>query len=120
VKLTTMTALAEANRLRIVELLRDGPLTVNEIANRLALGQPQTSKHLRVLHECGVVDVHPRANKRYYALRFEAFRELDAWLAPFRRVWEERMNNLDEYLRILQSEHRDGHTGDPQDMDQPT
>jgi DNA-binding transcriptional ArsR family regulator len=99
---TTMSALAEPNRLHIVDLLRDGPLTVGEIAERLELRQPQVSKHLRVLSESGLVEVHPSANRRIYKLRPQPFLELDDWLESFRRMWEERFDRLDDYLRELQ------------------
>lgn len=95
-------ALAEPNRLRIVELLRGGPLTVGEIAERLELRQPQVSKHLHVLSEARLVEVHPHANRRVYALRSEPFQELDAWLASFRRVWEERLDRMGAYLQQIQ------------------
>lgn len=99
---TTLSALAEPNRLHIVELLRDGPLTVGEIADRLGLGQPQASKHLRVLSEAGLVAVHPIANRRVYKLQPEPFNELDAWLDSFRRALNERYDRLDAYLQGLQ------------------
>lgn len=104
---TTFSALAEPNRLHIVELLRNGPLPVGEIADRLELGQPQTSKHLRVLSEAGLVEVQPVANKRIYKLRTQPFQELDNWLETFRRIWEEKFDHLEEYLRQLQEQdHR--------------
>jgi DNA-binding transcriptional ArsR family regulator len=100
---STMSALAEPNRLHIVELLRDGPLPVGEIAERLGLQQPQASKHLRVLSEAGLVEVHAAANRRIYKLRSKPFQELDHWLGSFRRIWEERFDRLDDYLRELQA-----------------
>ncbi|MBL0385051.1 winged helix-turn-helix transcriptional regulator [Tumebacillus sp. ITR2] len=101
--ITTFTALAEPNRLRIVELLRGGPLTVGEIAERLQLRQPQASKHLRVLLEAGLVEVEAVANRRNYNLRAEPFQALDDWLASYRSMWEERFDNLEHYLQKLQS-----------------
>jgi len=99
-----LSALAEPNRLRIVELLRDGPLTVGEIADRVGLRQPQTSKHLKALSDAGIVEVEADANRRIYRLRPEPFRALDAWLHLFERVMRERFDNLDDYLRELQSQ----------------
>jgi DNA-binding transcriptional ArsR family regulator len=106
VKMTTLSALAEPNRLHIVELLRDGPLTVGEIAERLRLQQPQVSKHLRVLSDSGLVEVHPSANRRIYKLRPQPFNELNEWLESFRRVWDERFDRLDDYLRELQGKEK--------------
>jgi DNA-binding transcriptional ArsR family regulator len=96
------SALAEPHRLDIIELLSDGPLPVGDIAERLELNQPQTSKHLRVLTEVGLVQVQPVANKRIYKLRPEPLQELDTWLETFRRIWEEKFDNLDAYLHQLQ------------------
>ena len=95
----TLSALAEPNRMQIVELLRRKPLAVGEIADRLRLRQPQVSKHLRVLSEAGVVEVHAVAQKRIYSLRAQPFKELDAWLERYRRTVDERFDRLDEILR---------------------
>jgi|SRR5690625_4780359 len=98
----TFSALAEPNRLNIVELLLEEPLPVGEIANKLKLKQPQTSKHLRVLSEAGLVEVQPIENRRIYKLRPEPFQELDKWLDSYRRVWDARMDRLDDYLNVIQ------------------
>lgn len=104
--MNALTALAEPNRMQIVELLRSGPRPVGEIAQRLHLNQPQVSKHLRVLSEAGVVEVHPVAQQRIYALRPQAFRELDEWLGPYRRLWDERHDRLNDYLRRAQEKEK--------------
>ncbi|SFB37799.1 DNA-binding transcriptional regulator, ArsR family [Lentibacillus halodurans] len=98
----TFSALSEPNRLRIVELLRNSPLTVGEIADQLGIRQPQASKHLKVLKEAGLVEVQPITNRRVYKLRKEPFKELDAWLDSYRRVWDERFDRLEDYLQDLQ------------------
>jgi DNA-binding transcriptional ArsR family regulator len=98
---STLSALAEPNRLRIVELLRDGPRPVGEIADRLVLRQPQVSKHLRVLSEAGLVEVHPAAQQRIYQLQAQPFVELEDWLETFRRIWEKRLDSLEEYMQEL-------------------
>lgn len=107
----TFSALAEPNRLQIVELLRHRPLPVGQIAQRLRLGQPQVSKHLRVLSEAGLVQVRPVAQQRIYGLRAQGLKELDDWLERYRRLWDERFEQLDGVLRDLQQEKGkpDGH-----------
>lgn len=94
----TFAALAEPNRLRIIELLRTGAQPVAEITARLRLQQPQVSKHLRVLRESGLVTAEVRAQQRLYALRAEPLRELDTWLARYRDLWLARLDQLDELL----------------------
>ncbi|MCM3762520.1 metalloregulator ArsR/SmtB family transcription factor [Alkalihalobacillus oceani] len=98
----TFSALAEPNRLGIVDLLLQGPLPVGEIAKQLQLNQPQTSKHLRVLCDAGLVEVQPVANRRIYGLKPESFQELDRWLDSYRRLWEARLDRLDDYLKVSQ------------------
>jgi len=102
----TFAALAEPNRFRIVELLRAGPRPVNDIGDRLALSQPQVSKHLRVLKEAGLVDVEPRAQQRVYELRAKPLRELHAWLERYRQLWDERFGDLDDLLEDLQTKEK--------------
>jgi DNA-binding transcriptional ArsR family regulator len=103
---TTLSALAEPNRLRIVELLREGPSSVNEIVERLQLRQPQVSKHLRVLSDAGLVDVRPNAQQRIYRLQTGPFVELDTWLETFRRLWSDRLDSLDDYLQEMKGEQK--------------
>jgi DNA-binding transcriptional ArsR family regulator len=107
----TFSALAEPNRLQIVELLRHRPLPVGGIAERLRMRQPQVSKHLRVLSEAGLVQVRPVAQQRIYGLRAEGLKELDDWLEGYRRLWGERFEQLDDVLRDLQQKkgNTDGH-----------
>lgn len=103
----TLSALAEPNRLHMVELLREGPLTVGEIADRLQVRQPQVSKHLKVLNEARIVEVQPAANRRIYRLRPEPLQELDGWLDSFRNMWEDRFDRLDEYLQEIQNKGKE-------------
>jgi len=99
----TFAALAEPNRLRIVELLRGGGRSVNEIGERLQLRQPQVSKHLRVLKQAGFVDVEPRAQQRVYELRAKPLRQMHTWLERYRKLWDARFEALDELLLELEA-----------------
>ena len=102
----TLTALAEPNRFRIVELLRAGPRSVGDIGERLNLNQPQVSKHLRVLRDAGLVDAQVHAQQRLYELCGEPLRELHGWLERYRKLWEERLDQLDEVaLEIARKEN---------------
>ena len=104
--ITTLSALAEPNRFHIVEFLRDGPRPVGEIVAHLHLRQPQVSEHLRVLSQARLVEMHPVAQQRIYQLRPQPFKELDAWLASYRRLWDERLDRMGDYLRELQAKER--------------
>lgn len=109
--IATFAALAEPNRLRIVELLHGGPLAVGSIGESLGLNQPQVSKHLRVLKEARLVDVKPLAQQRLYELRPEPMREMHVWLQRYRDVWEERFTQLDRLLAEMQSQPKERSDG---------
>lgn len=96
--------LAEPHRRQIVDLLRRHDLAVGEIVAATGLSQPAVSKHLRVLKDAGLVDSRIDAQRRLYSLRPEPFRELDAWLAGYRSLWEERLDRLETYLQSVQHE----------------
>ena len=97
----TFAALADPSRLRIVELLRRGPRSVNAISDRLNIAQPQVSKHLRTLRSAGLVVVEPRAQQRVYELSPKPLEELDDWLAPYRTFWNRRLDALEARLAAL-------------------
>lgn len=94
----TFRALGEPSRLRIVELLRAGPLSVGEIVDRLEIRQPQVSKHLRVLGDSGIVAAEARARQRIYRLESEAFVAMQHWVESFERTWDERLDRLGAFL----------------------
>jgi DNA-binding transcriptional ArsR family regulator len=102
----TFAALAEPTRFRIVELLRAGPRSVNDIGDRLQLNQPQVSKHLRVLKEAGLLDVEPRAQQRLYELRARPLRQIHDWLERYREVWDERFDELDGLIEELTAKEK--------------
>lgn len=101
-----LKALAEPNRIKIVELLSQGPLTVGEIANRLGLRQPQASKHLKVLSENEILEVKAVANRRIYRLRPEPLQELNLWVKSLQNMMEERFDNLEGYLQELKNREK--------------
>jgi len=101
IMLTTLTALAEPTRLRIVELLQSSPRYVGEIEKVLVLNQPQVSKHLRVLREAGVVESTVVAQRRLYELRRQPFQEMAAWLEGYRRSWEGHLDALEAHLEQI-------------------
>jgi DNA-binding transcriptional ArsR family regulator len=100
----TFAALAEPTRLRVVELLSDGPRAVGDIGKKLRLRQPQVSKHLRVLSEAGLVVGRVDAQRRIYSLRTQPLQALDEWLATYRRHWEQSFQSLDGVLAELVAE----------------
>jgi DNA-binding transcriptional ArsR family regulator len=95
---TTFDVLAEPTRRRILDLLLERSRPVGELVAELGLSQPGVSKHLRVLRDSGFVRVRHDAQRRWYELRPEPLAEVDAWLAPYRRLWADRLDALERHL----------------------
>ena len=96
--MTTYAALAEPHRRQILDLLRSGERSVNDLVVRLKMSQPGVSKHLRVLREAGLVEVRPDGRRRWYGLRPQPLAEVDAWLEPYRQTWSGRLDALERHL----------------------
>ena len=94
----SFAVLAEPTRREILDLLRDGERPVGELVDALRMSQPAVSKHLRVLRDAGLVSVRADAQRRYYGLRPEPLGEIDAWLAPYRRLWSTSLDKLERHL----------------------
>ena len=90
-----LAALADPTRRRLVALLADGEQAAGKLAGRFAVSRPAISRHLRVLREAGLVQVRVEGQRRVYALDPRPLSELDAWLAPYRRLWSQRLDALD-------------------------
>lgn len=93
-----LTALAEPHRQQILDLLLGGPRPAGDLVAALPISQPAVSKHLRVLREAGLVDVEVDAQRRLYSIRPEPLRAVDEWLAPYRRLWADRLDALERHL----------------------
>ena len=94
----SFAVLAEPTRRRIVNELRHAACSVNDLAAALAVSQPTMSKHLKVLRDAGFVARSGSAQQRIYRLEPAPFRELDAWLAPYRRLWQRHLDALERHL----------------------
>jgi DNA-binding transcriptional ArsR family regulator len=95
---STFEVLGEPRRREILDLLRDGERAVGDLVDRLTLSQPAVSKHLRILREAGLVEVRQDAQRRWYRLRAAPLAEVDAWLAPYRALWESHLDALERHL----------------------
>ena len=95
---TAFEVLAEPNRRRILDLLRGKERAVGDLVDALAVSQPAVSKHLAVLRRAGLVGVRTDGQRRIYTVRPEPLRDLDEWLAPYRRLWSKRLDALERHL----------------------
>src|SRR3954447_2292789 len=103
---TTFAALSDPTRRAIVERLADGEASVTELAAPFAMSLPAVSKHLKVLENAGLISRGRRAQWRPCRLEPEPLKEASDWLQEYRRLWEERLDRLDEYLQTLQGKEQ--------------
>ena len=94
--------LADPTRRRIVEVLLAGEQQVGDVVEKAGIHQSGVSRHLRILTEAGFVSMRPDGPRRLYALRPEPFRELDAWVAGYRSLWEARLDRVGAALEKKQ------------------
>lgn len=90
--------LAEPGRRHLVELLRGGERSVGELVEATGASQPTVSRHLRLLREGGVVSARADGQRRLYRVEPDRFRELEAWLEPYRLLWSSRLDELERHL----------------------
>ena len=105
-QLDTFQTLADPTRRRIVDALRHGEQQVNDLVVRAGIHQSGVSRHLRILHDAGFVASRPDGQRRLYSLKPERFRELDRWLAQYRKLWEERLDRFGVALERRRSNSR--------------
>jgi DNA-binding transcriptional ArsR family regulator len=99
--MNTLVALADPRRRAILDVLRTREHAVNDLVGGLGLSQPEVSKHLRTLRQAGLVEVRVAGPWRFYRLAPGPLRELDAWLAPYRELWERSLDRLESHLDEL-------------------
>lgn len=97
-KTDAFTVLAEPTRRRILDELRTSERSVGELVGKLDLAQPAVSKHLKVLRDSGFVTCRIAAQQRVYRLEPRPLRHVDAWLAPYRRMWTRHLDALERHL----------------------
>ena len=90
--------LADSNRRRVLDLLREQERTVGELVDALHMSQPAVSKQLKILRDAGLVESRADAQRRVYTLRAEPLADLDAWLAPYRKFWRGKLAALHRHL----------------------
>ena len=99
-------AIADPNRRAIIGLLANQKLTINAVAEHFPISRPAVSRHIKILVECGLVIVHRQGRERYCEARLEKLNEVSDWVEQYQKLWEQRFDRLDEYLKELQKKEK--------------
>lgn len=99
-------AIADPTRRAILVLLASQTMTAGAIASNFDVARPTISKHMQVLNECELIEANQKGREIFYELKLDKMKEIDLWLEQFRKMWEERFNNLDTLLAKMQSKEK--------------
>lgn len=99
-------AIADPTRRAIIILIASQAMTPNAIAENFNTTRQSVSKHLRILTECKLVKQEQQGREIYYSLQIEKMKEIDKWLEQYRKIWENRFNQLDKVLSTIKKQKK--------------
>ena len=99
-------AIADPTRRAILVLLASQTMTAGAIADKFDVARPTISKHIQVLNECELITSNQKGREIFYELKADKMKEIDAWLAQFRKIWENRYSHLDNLLSTLKKKEK--------------
>ena len=100
-------AIADPTRRAIIALIALQAMTPNALATHFDTSRQAVSKHLRILTECELVSQEQKGREIYYRLEIEKMKEIDEWLEQYRKIWETRLNQLDELLATIKKQEKE-------------
>ena len=99
-------AIADPVRREIIDLLAREALTVSEVADHFDISRPAISRHLKILHECGIVSIDRKGRERYCRIEPKNLIPVSLWIDHYRKLWEDRLDSFEQYLDELQSTNK--------------
>jgi len=99
-------AIADPTRRAILVLLASQTMTAGAIANNFDVARPTISKHMQILNECELIEANQQGREIFYALKIDKMKEIDNWLEQFRKIWDNRYNQLDNLLSNLKKKEK--------------
>lgn len=96
-------AIADPTRREIINLIAHRSLNLNSVAENFQVSRPAISRHIKILTECGLVVIKQHGRERYCQARLEKLHEVSDWVEQYRKLWEQRLDGLENYLRAIQA-----------------
>ena len=96
-------AIADPTRRKIINMLATGSLNLNAVADQFHISRPAISKHIKILTECGLVEIKQQGRERHCKAKFSKLHEVSEWVERYRQLWEQKLDALENYLQQVQS-----------------
>lgn len=102
----TFQAIADPTRRNIISMVAQQPMNLNTIAEKFDVSRPAISQHIKILTECGLVVIKPLGRERFCYIQTDKLKEVNDWLEPFKKMWEERFDRLEELLNEMKKQKK--------------
>ncbi|MBL7719008.1 MAG: winged helix-turn-helix transcriptional regulator [Flavipsychrobacter sp.] len=101
-------AIADPTRREILGMIAKQPLNVNSVAEQFDVSRTAVYKHIKILIECGLVEVEQKGRERYCEARLEKLSEVSEWVEQYRKLWTNKLDSLERYLEQVQQQEASG------------
>lgn len=98
-------AISDPVRRDIIELLAEDAMTVNAVAEKFEVSRPAISKHLKILKECGVIDIEKKGRERFCMIQPKTLIPAYMWMEQYRKLWEDKLDSFENYLNKLNNKN---------------
>jgi DNA-binding transcriptional ArsR family regulator len=102
-RIDVFQAIADPTRRAIINMISEKSLNLNAVAENFQVSRPAISKHIKILTECGLIDIKQQGRERYCEARLEKLNEVSDWVGQYKRFWNTKLDALENYLNVLQS-----------------
>ena len=99
-------AIADPTRREIIHLLSQRSLNLNAVADQFQISRPAISKHIKILTECGLIEINQQGRERICEARLEKLNEVSHWVEQYRSLWNQKLDALETYLNDLQTKKK--------------
>ena len=99
-------AIADPTRREIIDMVARQSLNLNSVAERFDVSRPAISKHIKILTECGLIELRPQGRERFCEARLDRLSEVSDWVAEYKKFWETKLDSLENYLKELQTKNK--------------
>ncbi|MFI5220125.1 MAG: ArsR/SmtB family transcription factor [Bacteroidia bacterium] len=99
-------AIADPTRREIINMIAHQSLNLNSVAEQFHQSRPAISKHIKILTECGLIEIKQQGRERYCEARLKKLNEVSDWVEQYRKFWNVKLDALEDYLNKLQTKKK--------------